>query len=168
MAKRYTKEWRQNISNSRKGKIAWNKGLTKDDERVAKYANKIKGRIFTEEHKKKLRKAFASRTTSWNKGKHWSETIKKKISDAKKGKRQENSCNEHHYRWKGNKVGYKALHGWLRRNYGIPTKCERCNATKSIEWSNISGEYKRDREDWEHLCTLCHRRKDGNQYTKKL
>ena len=44
-----------NRSNAQKGKIPWNKGLTKDtDKRVAKFANSLKGRVFSAEHKKNL------------------------------------------------------------------------------------------------------------------
>ncbi len=40
--KHHTKESRRKNSESCKGRVAWNKGLTKDDPRVAKYSNSIK------------------------------------------------------------------------------------------------------------------------------
>lgn len=47
--------------------VAWNKGLTKDDVRVSKYANKLIGKNFSQEHKYNLSKAMTGRTP-WNKG----------------------------------------------------------------------------------------------------
>lgn len=62
--------------------------------------------------------------------------------------------------WKGDDVGYFALHAWLRRAYGNPSACEHCSATNLIQWANRTGRYLRDREDWLHLCPRCHRRYD--------
>ncbi len=68
--------------------------------------------------------------------------------------------------WKGGLVGYFALHNWVNLYLGKPKKCDRCGTTESkkYEWSNISGEYKRDTCDWERLCVSCHRKKDGHAY----
>ncbi|KKM07769.1 hypothetical protein LCGC14_1730510 [marine sediment metagenome] len=68
--------------------------------------------------------------------------------------------------WKGNKVGYGALHDWLVLRLGKPKICSLCNTTKAkkFEWANISGEYKRDITDWTRLCTSCHRKKDGHSF----
>lgn len=63
-------------------------------------------------------------------------------------------------KWKGDKVGYHALHDWIKDNYGKPTECENKNCLhKSViyQWSNISGQYKRDRGDWQQLCVSCHK-----------
>jgi hypothetical protein len=64
--------------------------------------------------------------------------------------------------WKGDGVGYSALHGWVRRALGSPSCCERCGTTKAkrYEWANKSLQYRRDLTDWERLCASCHR-KDG-------
>lgn len=66
--------------------------------------------------------------------------------------------------WKGDAVGYSALHAWVRRVKGAPCVCERCGTTegKRYEWANKSREYRRDLDDWERLCVSCHR-KDGNR-----
>lgn len=66
------------------------------------------------------------------------------------------------FNWKGDSVGYSALHSWIRKNKGTPKKCEHCGRTdkKKYEWANISGEYKRDLNDWIRLCTKCHREFD--------
>lgn len=80
--------------------------------------------------------------------------------------------------WKGNKVGYKALHDWISKNYGKVGKCENpvCKYPKmsthnkilffpkKFEWASISRKPKRDIKDWVQLCVSCHRRYD----TRKL
>lgn len=69
--------------------------------------------------------------------------------------------NENNPAWKGGKVGYKALHQWVRRHKGKPDKCVECGQTENeMWWANISGEYKRDLEDFQAMCLPCHRRYD--------
>lgn len=70
---------------------------------------------------------------------------------------------KNHHLWKGKKVSYKALHGWVCRVLGRPSKCEECGTTtaKRYHWANISGEYKRDFRDWKRLCVPCHVKFDG-------
>lgn len=60
--------------------------------------------------------------------------------------------------WKGDKVGYTALHQWLYLHFGKPKKCDQCGTenAKKFEWANISKKYKRDRTDWMRLCASCH------------
>lgn len=62
------------------------------------------------------------------------------------------------HNWKGDEVGYFALHAWVRRKRGTPSKCEHCGTmtAKRFEWANISREYLRDLEDWVRLCKSCH------------
>ena len=70
--------------------------------------------------------------------------------------------------WKGNKVGYGALHDWVVLRLGKPQICEKCGTIKAkkYEWANISGNYKREIIDWKRLCTSCHRLFDG--HAKKM
>jgi len=77
-------------------------------------------------------------------------------------------CREHkgiaytgdkHPKWKGNNVGYGALHTWVEREVGKASKCTnpKCKGKSNIfEWANISGKYKRDLDDWKELCRSCH------------
>lgn len=59
--------------------------------------------------------------------------------------------------WKGDKITYKALHTWVRRNYGKAIICEDCGEnTLRVDWANISRKYKRERSDWKMLCRKCH------------
>lgn len=62
-------------------------------------------------------------------------------------------------KWKGNKVGYRALHSWVTRRLGRPNKCEHCKTTskREYEWANISKKYLRDTKDWVRLCVPCHK-----------
>lgn len=66
--------------------------------------------------------------------------------------------------WAGDDVSYRTLHKWVERHLGKPGKCERCKKSglkqHQIHWSNISGEYLRDLEDWQRLCAKCHKAYD--------
>lgn len=68
------------------------------------------------------------------------------------------------YQWKGGRVGYGALHDWVRKELGSPKSCEHCKSpsAKKYEWANISKKYKRDLADWIRLCSSCHRKFDGH------
>lgn len=65
-----------------------------------------------------------------------------------------------HARWKGDQVGYYALHTWVQRELGKPTTCEFCGKKnlkgRYIQWANKSGDYLRSLSDWIRLCTKCH------------
>jgi len=64
--------------------------------------------------------------------------------------------------WKGDNVGYGALHDYVRSKKAKPILCEDCKTTKyQLDLANISGEYKRDLSDWEYICRKCHMNKDG-------
>jgi hypothetical protein len=66
--------------------------------------------------------------------------------------------NENHKGWKGDDVGYGALHVWIHRHWGKADHCENCHVVgaKKYEWSN-KGIYDRNPENWVQLCTSCHR-----------
>lgn len=63
--------------------------------------------------------------------------------------------------WKGNEVGYTALHGWIRKHKLKPEFCEECSKVPPYDLANISGEYKRDINDFRWLCRRCHMKNDG-------
>lgn len=65
-------------------------------------------------------------------------------------------------KWKGDKASYAAKHMWVRYHYGKADHCEDCKTEESrmYHWSNISGEYSRDRDDWQQLCVPCHKEYD--------
>lgn len=64
-----------------------------------------------------------------------------------------------HHNWKGDNVGYRALHRWVEGRMGKPKGCAHCgqdNPEKRYHWANISKQYKRLTTDWVRLCTKCH------------
>ena len=63
--------------------------------------------------------------------------------------------------WKGDDVGYHALHDWARRHIAKPILCVCCGEQEPFDLSNISGEYKRELPDWHWLCRKCHMSLDG-------
>jgi len=83
------------------------------------------------------------------------------FSEFKKGE----NTGANHRLWKGEKVGYHALHAWVNRKLGKPKKCSRCGFTsingRQFHWTNINGKYRRDLNEWERLCVSCHRREDS-------
>ena len=62
------------------------------------------------------------------------------------------------YHWKGNNVGYSALHKWIIGLFGKPNICWNCGDENAVgyDWANIGIEYKRDINDWARLCKKCH------------
>lgn len=103
--------------------------------------------------------------SAWNKGikgTHFSPKTEfnSKVVSGKK------NCN-----WKGNNVGYFALHGWIKRHYGAADFCENrlfgkfdflCNGkSKKYDWSLIKGKgYKRNIKNFQKLCHSCHLKYD--------
>lgn len=69
------------------------------------------------------------------------------------------SVGEKNVNWKGDKVGYGALHGWVTRALGKASNCSIDPNHKApiYHWGNISGEYRRDLSDWRSLCPSCNR-----------
>ena len=110
----------------------------------------------------------------FKKGHIVSEETRRKISKTKIGIARPDLQNEKNGNWKGDKVGYFALHKWIQRKLGKPQKCENPScfyprpykdrhehgklmfSSKKYEWANVSGEYKRDFSDWIRLCVSCH------------
>lgn len=90
---------------------------------------------------------------------HWARWYRRNPGAATPGQ-----TNEKHGLWRGDKVGYTALHQWLYRHYGQPRKCEQCESetAKAYDWANITGVLGRDRENWMRLCRSCHMKLDGN------
>ena len=59
--------------------------------------------------------------------------------------------------WKGDDVGYSAIHKWLNSFYGKPVKCDQCGSTDFVDWADKNGKYDRtNRDEWLHLCRRCH------------
>jgi hypothetical protein len=113
------------------------------------------GKHHSEASKQKNRESHIGKVPG-NKGKHHSEAAKKKMREKKLGKKNGRS-DEKHPLWKGNNVGYAALHEWIDNHKPKVELCEDCKNKKKLELANISGEYKRDINDFKWLCSKCHK-----------
>lgn len=100
---------------------------------------------FTREHRERLSKAL--------KGRKFSKMRRKRMGVAKIGSKNP--------MWKGNDVKKEGLHQWVKRRLEKPNLCTNCERRKPYDLANISGEYKRDINDYEWVCRSCHMRKDG-------
>jgi hypothetical protein len=79
--RKLSEESKQKISKANKGKVAWNKGLTKEDLRVKENIEKAsmaRKRLYQE-----------GKLKPWNLGKPWGQEVKRKISLKRKGKTYE-------------------------------------------------------------------------------
>ncbi len=98
----------------------------------------------------------------WNRGIKMGDEFRKKVSESHKGIQ----TNENNPQWKGKKVGYVALHNWVKRYLGTPTICEFCGKTgltgRQIHWANKDHRYHRNLKDWLRLCSYCHYKYDKN------
>lgn len=117
----------------------------------------FKGTKLSEERRKQI--------SNVQKGKVLSEDTKRKMSEKHKliGTTPPHYSGEEHYNWKGDEVGYYGVHVWMQKQFGTPSKCENCGTEEDTKynWSNNSGNYLRDRTDWQRLCIKCHRVKDN-------
>lgn len=116
---------------------------------------------------------------SYWKDKKMSEETKTKMSVASLGKKKSDEHREHirlaqigvvktygdkQWLWKGNKVGYYALHHWINRQLGKAWECVYCGKDRldglRIHWASISHHAKRDLNDYISLCVSCHKTYD--------
>lgn len=116
---------------------------------------RIRGKHHTEETKRKISIGNMGRS-AWNKGIPHSVQSKIKMSISQKGKKK--SINNP--MWKGDDVGVSALHEWIKRRLIKSDFCQKCNKNKAYYLTNISGQYKRDLNDWIWLCRRCHMEND--------
>jgi hypothetical protein len=87
-------------------------------------------------------------------------TIGLRVSQETEFKKGENLAEKHKF-WKGDKVGYMALHKWIHNNWGKAGQCFRCRVlNKKYQWANVTGVYDRNKKNWEQLCLSCHRKED--------
>ena len=81
------------------------------------------------------------------------------------GHNQRLNVGERHQHWKGDAVGYMGVHNWLRRHKPKAGACSNCGRVGRTDWANISGEYRRDFDDYLELCRSCHIRADRGSPT---
>lgn len=75
-------------------------------------------------------------------------------------------CKSKHPFWKGDDVGYRALHQRMYKEVKKPDMCEICKNNPTKELANKSHEYKTTPDDWMWLCKECHARYDKNWFFK--
>ncbi len=56
---------------------------------------------------------------------------------------------------------YNSVHYWVKKNKPKSKLCEHCKKVPPTDLANISGEYKRDINDFLYLCRKCHMIQDG-------
>ena len=62
--------------------------------------------------------------------------------------------------WKGNNVGYNALHRFVERRLRKPKFCQNCKKVPPYDLAN-KGIYNRELKNWWWLCRHCHMKIDG-------
>jgi hypothetical protein len=88
--------------------------------------------------------------------------VSKAVSLASIGNRHgEANAMEKNGRWRGQYVGYKAIHDWVKYHKPKSPDCDKCHKNKPLDLANKSGLYRRDLRDWEWLCRRCHLISDG-------
>ena len=148
----HTEETKRKIGNANRNKIP-------SKETIKKLSESHKGKHPSEATRKKMSESHSGEKHPLF-GKHLTKELRKKMSEKKKGKPNPLAQNEKHPQWKGDDVGYFGLHKWVKRHKPKVERCEECNKKKPLEIANISGEYKRDINDFQWLCHKCHLRKD--------
>ena len=85
-------------------------------------------------------------------GKQHSEDTRQKMSEAKLGKKLGPQPQKY-----VDDPKYMAIHNWMRRHYPKTGICEACEEERLTYWSNVSGDYRRQRDDFWELCVPCHK-----------
>jgi len=80
--------------------------------------------------------------------------------------RKGRNANEKNGQWRGDKAGYNALHGYIRRHKPKPLACELCGKiTTVLDLSYVehsrTATYTRNPDDYKYICRGCHMRSDG-------
>jgi len=100
-------------------------------------------------------------------GKHHSIETRMKISEMQRGKKHKPHSEETRFKigiansgensghWKGDTVGYGQLHEWVRTHKPRVEICEICGIAPVTVIANISGQYKRDINDYKWTCQSC-------------
>lgn len=100
------------------------------------------------ERSKKISEKMSGRKITW----------KEKLKESHKGRHSRVRTSN------GNYKNYGTLHSSLNLWYGEKIKCEFCGKENDkkgcLDWANITGIYKIERENWKVLCNRCHSKFD--------
>ena len=127
--------------------VAWNKGI----KRWWKSYQWVKGQHASPKTEVKKGQRLSPKTEYKRGQMPWSSLNRDKMPQE-----------EAHFQWKGENAGYVSKHKWVSKHKGKPSLCEHCGTTeaKRFEWANVSGEYKRELDDYIRLCKSCHNKYD--------
>jgi hypothetical protein len=66
--------------------------------------------------------------------------------------------------------GYTRLHLWVNRQLGKANHCSNDpnHTAKRFHWANISGDYRKDLNDWRQLCASCNVKEGVTDNTRQL
>lgn len=133
----FNEEIKQRATESRKG-------YSPSKETRQKMCEIMRGRILTEEWKRKIGEANKG-NIPWHKGLHHSTETKNKISQSQSG--------ENGHNWKGGKIDY-----WLKELKLKYTECVLCKSKKYLEMHHIDcNRDNNNRSNLIILCRKCHR-----------
>lgn len=79
--------------------------------------------------------------------------------------RSETKMSEKNPNWRGDNVGYYALHHWVSKRKQKPKYCEECCVETPLDLANFSDAYSEDTytrelKNWRWLCRRCHMKID--------
>lgn len=150
-----TTQHREKLRQAHIGKTHTDEWKKQHSERMSGDGNSFYNRHHSETTKEKLRQLNLGKVGP-NKGKHMSNDTKNKI----RGKKNRG--------WKGDSVGYGALHDYLRKYNPPPNSCQECSfITINLDLACITGIYNRDFKNYRYLCRPCHIKLD-NIVTRNL
>jgi hypothetical protein len=130
------------------------RGKSLSPDHRAKISRAKRGRPVSEEQRARL--------ASYNDNRKVSDETRRRMSATRRGR----FLGKQHPQWRGNAVGYSALHQWVARHKTKTGVCTECGTEvgtsryRGTEWANVSGRYLRDLDDFVELCIRCHRRRD--------
>jgi hypothetical protein len=128
-----------------------------------KYAKRPSGLKYNIKVKNKA--WFKKGNVPWNEGKKlpydvWNKGTKGVVKENRTSFKKGENVADENFAWKGDRVGYFALHTWMRRNFDWAEECKFCGSKDNLELANIEYIYNRDPKNWEVLCHGCHQKYD--------
>lgn len=119
------------------------------------------GRVFSEEHRRKISESMRGRTKS--------QEHRHKLSEGQKKIRGAMRSN-----WKGDEVNSHAIHVWLLRNFPKTGTCDLCGGTPErkkrsatqFAFKHHPKPHTRNRDDFYEVCIPCHRALDRSSYVR--
>jgi hypothetical protein len=98
--------------------------------------------------------------------KYWN-SLKGKHTNPKTEYKKGDNIGENHACWKGDKIGKRPIHKWVKYWKGSPNHCEMCGRIEKrmYHWANVDHSYKRILDDYISMCVPCHKKYDKEKNT---